>query len=171
MRSHIFSTTTNQNIRFHSISIRVFHSKCLETMAEIQHHFDLYQIPSNGIVNYRREFYRLKRENYEEPQAWLDRVQNHIVCCAFPKFIEYILIDKFMCELNADEIESIRSVAIDSWTFEQLHVYFGDWKFDAGQPLVGDVSTAQNIDSNRETEAVDIKSEFVSYEQYHRHAN
>lgn len=131
---------------------RNFQCTTSKTMAKIDSNLYLYKIPTREIIENRREFYRLKRENDEQPVAWLDRVQYHIICCAFPKIVEYFLIDKCLCALNTNELESVRRVAVNTWSFDQLHEYFDDWKIGADQPNNGNIL----VDS------VTIKCEFVS---------
>lgn len=73
----------------------------------------LYKIPTNDILDNRREFYGLKRKAGETIEKWLNRVYSHIEECDFPKSVEYILTDKFICELNATERELIRKADIN----------------------------------------------------------
>lgn len=68
----------------------------------------LYKIPSNEILNNRRKFYGLKRENAETIQNWLGRFYDHIDDCDFPKSIEFILADRLLCELATTERNLIR---------------------------------------------------------------
>lgn len=104
----------------------------------------------------------MKRVNDEQPQAWLDRVQCQIILCGFSKIVEYLLIDRFMCELNANEIESIRHAAVDSWTFGQLHAYFDNWNVDVSQLDMGNDTIEQYDCLNVYMSPVNIKCEFVS---------
>lgn len=85
-----------------------------------------YKIPSEEILKSRKLFYDLKRKSGEQAKQWLDRVQNHIECCEFPKFVAYLLIDKFMCELAKDDKKFIRLA--NTWSLKQLNKYFGDEK-------------------------------------------
>lgn len=93
-------------------------------MAEFNCNSYLYTLPPNKILENRQHFYTLKRENNERTQTWLKRIQWHINRCAFPKIIAFLLIDKFMSELNFNEVEFIRR--IETWTLNQLLEYFGD---------------------------------------------
>lgn len=85
---------------------------------------NLYKIPSDAIIQNRQIFYALLREHGESTKAWLKRVQFCINRCEFPEFIEYLLIDKFICELNRNENEYFRMA--HSWTLKQLNKYFMD---------------------------------------------
>lgn len=68
----------------------------------------LYKIPTNEIPDNRRKLFGLKREIDESTKTWLNRVCSQMDLCDFPKSIEYILTDKFMCELSNDERALIR---------------------------------------------------------------
>lgn len=83
-------------------------------------HLDLYETPSNEILRHRRGFYDLWKRCDDQTAAWLDRVQSQISLCEFPPLIsrEYLLIDKFLCELDDDERAFIQSV--DTWTLIKL---------------------------------------------------
>lgn len=80
----------------------------------------LYKTPSNEIVRHRRAFYGLWKRCDDQTGTWLDRVQNQIRLCEFPPILspEYLLIDKFVCELGDDERTLIQS--IDTWTLMDL---------------------------------------------------
>lgn len=77
----------------------------------------LYKIPCDEILENRREFYGLTRETSESIETWLYRVFSHIDVCDFPKSVEYILTDKFVCELDADERAFIRK-ADPNWAMQ-----------------------------------------------------
>lgn len=77
----------------------------------------LYKIPSDKILDKRRGFYGLKRKRGETIEKWLNRVFSHIDDCDFPKSVEYILTDKFICELNTEERGLIRKAGID-WSMK-----------------------------------------------------
>lgn len=116
-------------------------------MAELDCNLYSYTIPSNTILENRKLFYTMKRERNERTQAWLKRVQWHINRCAFPKIIEFLLIDKFMCELHFNEIEFIRR--IETWTLNQLLEYFvddkiadGEWVNDANIMVDGNIDAS-----------------------------
>lgn len=92
---------------------------------------DFYQIPSNEILENRKEFHRLKRGISESIEVWLNEVQNHANCCDFSKFVDFLLTDKFFCELNNDERDLIRSRNLRSP--QQLHDYVGKRNVDHGR--------------------------------------
>lgn len=73
----------------------------------------LYKIPKDEILDKRREFYGLKRISGESIEEWLDRICSHMDDCCFPESVEYILTDKFVCELSADERQQIRNADIN----------------------------------------------------------
>lgn len=132
-------------------------------MAEIDSISHVYKIPSKEIIANRRKFYRLKKKDDEQIEAWLERGQTQIKCCEFPKIVEFLLIDKFMCELKKNEIEFIRS-AVDTWSIERLHEHFGKQKIGVDQ-LNGENAMIDNsVELNEEIPLDDIKHEVVSYE-------
>lgn len=117
---------------------------------------NLYKAPSNDILRHRREFYGLWKRCDDQTGTWLNRVQSHIDCCEFPPVLslEYILIDKFVCELGDDEREFVQSV--DIWTLEQLKEYFQHQEADTVDYIV---------DGNRQTaplsSVIAVKQELV----------
>lgn len=83
---------------------------------------DLYEIPSDTVLKHRKVFYGLWRRSDDQTTTWLERVRNCIRRCEFPKLIEYLLIDRFVCELNQKEKNSIRAAA-EIWSFKLLNQY------------------------------------------------
>lgn len=77
----------------------------------------LYRIPSDKILDKRRGFYGLKRKNGETIEKWLNRVFSHIDDCDFSESVEYILTDKFICQLNIEEREFIRKAG-PNWSMK-----------------------------------------------------
>lgn len=88
----------------------------------------LYTAPTDDIIRQRREFYSLWRRCDDETGTWLNRIESLINCCEFPPILswEYLLIDKFVCELNPNAREFIQSD--DTWTLAKLKEYFFDQK-------------------------------------------
>lgn len=86
--------------------------------------FDLisYKIPSNEIRHNRKSFYGLKKKRNELAEIWFNRVQSRINDCEFAKLTDIVLLDKFFCELNNDEIKSFQCTEI--WSLKQLNDYF-----------------------------------------------
>lgn len=82
----------------------------------------LYKIPSDAVINHRKEFYGLVRKKGDQTKTWLNQIQKQIKRCKFSKSFEYLLIDKFVCELNRDEKNSMRTAA-DTWSQNQLNQY------------------------------------------------
>lgn len=82
-----------------------------------------YKIPSHEILKERRKFYGSRKEVGESVERWLKRVQLCIDYCEFPKgIIEFLLIDRYICELNDNELKAIERV--DTWSVEQLLRYY-----------------------------------------------
>lgn len=87
-------------------------------MTDTARSWSMYKAPQKDTIQYRQAFYRLKRENNESIEKWLRRVQECIDCCEFPIFVEFLLIDRFVCGLNNVEMEIIRGT--ESWSVMQL---------------------------------------------------
>lgn len=88
-------------------------------MVDAEHILDAYQIPSNRILQYRREFYGLQRKSGETSKTWFNRLHACIVRCEFPKVFELLLIDKFICGLKINELDFYR--VVDHWTVNLLN--------------------------------------------------
>lgn len=95
-------------------------------MDNIDCHLNLYQTPSLEILQYRKDFYGLLRRSDEQSAAWLKLVKNQMNRCEFPMLIsrDYLLIDRFICNLNSNAREFVQSV--DTWTLQKLNEYFVD---------------------------------------------
>lgn len=95
-------------------------------MADIEGNLNFYKTPSCEILQYRKEFYGLSRRSDDQTATWMKLVQSHINRCKFPPLIsrEYLLIDRFICNLNSNAKEFVQSV--DTWTLQQLNEYFVD---------------------------------------------
>lgn len=101
---------------------------------------NLYKIPSDEILEDRKIFYDLKRNEGEQINVWLDRVQGHIECCEFPNFVQYLLIDKFMCELDKNVMKFVR--VAHTWSLEQFNE-----GFNVGNVNIGNINeSANNLD-------------------------
>lgn len=77
----------------------------------------LYKIPPNNISDNRRKFYDLKADNDE----WISRLFDHIYDCDYPKGGEYILTDKYMCELKPEERDTVCEADLN-WSTKFLFV-------------------------------------------------
>lgn len=95
-------------------------------MAEIDCNLNLYKTPSNEILWHRKEFYSLQRKKNEQTNSWSIRVKCCFDRCEFPPLIshEYLLIDKFVSDLNDNAKEFVQGV--DTWTLKELREYFID---------------------------------------------
>lgn len=115
-------------------------------MFDITRKQDLYKTPKKEIIKIRKAFYDLKRRKNEPTDKWLKRVQKCIDCCDFPIFMEFLLIDRFVCGLSKAEIEII--LKTETWSLEQLLENFlnrngGEDKDEKPKPNV----SAQPLDS------------------------
>lgn len=112
---------------------------------------NLYKPPKKEILKNRKAFYDLKRKKSESTDKWLERIQKCIDCCDFPKFMEFILIDRFVCGLNKTEMEII--LKTENWSLKQLLEHFlnqsgGKNKKDKAKPKVFADSTDSDSDSD-----------------------
>lgn len=82
----------------------------------------LYKAPKKEIIQNRKTFYDLKRGKNESTDEWLKRVQKCISSCDFPIFVEFLLIDRFVCGLNKTEMQIILNT--ETWSLKQLLEYF-----------------------------------------------
>lgn len=144
-------------------------------MTEIKLQLDLrfYKTPSDEIIRYRKEFYGLWRRCDDETATWLNRVQSLINHCEFPPVLsrEYLLIDRFVCELNPNAREFIQSVS--TWTLEQLKEYFFDQKIVPNNRVNVNISIDETIEhpnqqlpSALSSSAFALDCEFVSFLKY-----
>lgn len=121
----------------------------------------LYKIPSNKIQENRQEFYDLSRESDEEMKKWFDRIQSVVRCCKFARCRQFLIIDKFICDLGTDEIECIKRAITDRWSLQQLNKYFMDQNAQVKRtkPIF---TYNKNVDGNRKSPVKAIKCEVVS---------
>lgn len=96
--------------------------------------WNVYKTPSKQILRNRRAFYGLQRKAQEPVEQWLKRIQSSIRCCEFPSIIEFLLIDRFVCGLNRNELKTIQCV--QNWTVNQLIDMFSNQniKNDSTEP-------------------------------------
>lgn len=114
-------------------------------MTEIGSSSLFYTAPSTEILKHRREFYGSWKRCDDQIGTWLGRVQNQIDRCEFPSVLscEYLLIDKFVCELDDNERAFIQSA--NTWTLLELKRYFKVRKVVTDQ-----LSTSKSTDQNVE---------------------
>lgn len=138
-------------------------------MAQVECNLNLYKTPSIEIVRHRKEFYGLWTRCDDEPASWLNRVQIQINRCEFPAVIsrEFLLIDKFVCELNDEQREFIHKA--NTWTLAELIDYFANRKGSNGANPATTIDKSihhnkQQIPSSSlaSPSMVAIKCEFVS---------
>lgn len=78
----------------------------------------LYEIPSSTIIDHRIEFYAMHKESTEALERWLYRVRRSADYCQFGTLRDFLLMDKFVCELNNDDIQILRNTG--TWSFNEL---------------------------------------------------
>lgn len=125
-------------------------------MVETVFNLQSYKIQSNEIIQNRRAFYGLLRRSEDKTTTWLKQVQNCVRRCEYPKIImEFLLFDRFICELNDNELPSMESVN-KSWTLQQLLEHF------YGTGHIETVSAVIDIANQNENTVLDsVKSEPV----------
>lgn len=79
----------------------------------------LYQTPSEIVRQNRKQFYSSQKENTESISKWLCRIGQYSQDCEFGARSDFLLIDKFICELNSEEIQKFQNVS--TWSLEQLY--------------------------------------------------
>lgn len=87
----------------------------------------MYSVPSKSILQQRKDFYCLRRQKRESTAQWLNRIQKCIMCCGFPSFVEFLLIDRFICGLDATELKSFER-GNKSWTLKQIQELLAERK-------------------------------------------
>lgn len=89
-----------------------------------------YKIPTKKIREQRKIFHDLHRIDDESIELWLNRVESVTNRCEFPVFAKFMLIDKFACELNDDEIELMLQCDVRrrTWSYKQVREYVLDYK-------------------------------------------
>lgn len=71
----------------------------------------LYELLDNlTIYEKRKAFYTLHKETTEPVERWLHRVRHLSDRCQFGTSRDFVLIDKFVCELNGEDVERLRSI-------------------------------------------------------------
>lgn len=120
--------------------------------------WNAYKAPSNQILRNRREFYGLQRKAHEPVEEWLKRIQSTISCCEFPTIVEFFLIDRFVCGLNRNELETIR--CIHNWTIERLVEMFSSQNIE-NDPTEPNAADSEYIVPNQMLAVDFIKSEPV----------
>lgn len=71
----------------------------------------LYEFPGETAIYKKRSvFYAVHKETAEPIERWLHRVTHLTDCCQFGTFRDFLLIDKFLCELDREDIEKLRSI-------------------------------------------------------------
>lgn len=126
-------------------------------MAELIYDMDLYKIPSDTVIKHRRAFYSLWRRSDDRTMTWLNRVRNSIRRCEFPKLVEYLLIDRFVCELNRIERDSIRAAtSANTWSLGQIIQYF-DTILDSTGEIDAYIDENMNFNQDKVTSTVKIE--------------
>lgn len=113
-------------------------------MVDFVYNLESYKIPLLEVLHHRQVFTGLQRQFDESIDRWLKRVQHYINYCEYPTIImKFLLIDRFTCGLNANEIEAIQR-ASQCWTLKQLLEHHLDENTDTGRIETGPI-TYQNI--------------------------
>lgn len=121
---------------------------------------DTYRIPSEETRKNRKLFYNLHRERDESIKSWLDRVQSRSNYCDFMKFTNFLVIDKFTCELKYNEKRLIENS--NTWSLEQLKKYLFNQKIHT-ESMRANVEAEQKINQNENAPIAIVKCESVSF--------
>lgn len=121
----------------------------------------LYEIPLERIRQHRQIFYKLDRLRDEDIEVWFNRVQRFVRRCKFARHWQFFVIDKFICELRAGEIERIKRAIDDSWSIHKLNKYFEDESNQKKRIELPDVGN-KSVDENLKSPTKVIKCEIVS---------
>lgn len=80
-----------------------------------------YEFPDDtAIYKQRSEFYTLHKGNAEPIEKWLDRVRYSIGSCQFGALTDFLLMDKFICELDEEDIQKLWATGPSS--FDDVYV-------------------------------------------------
>lgn len=121
-----------------------------------------YIIPTEKIRQNRQIFYELHRGWDEDIKLWFNRIQRFARHCKFTRRRQFLIIDRFICELKTDEIERISHVITDSWTLQELNKYFVDEQIQRKHTASNTIVNYENADENEKSPS--IKCEVVSEE-------
>lgn len=86
----------------------------------------MYHRPSDSVLQKRRVFYLQQKLANESMGEWLNRIKEQIEHCAFGSAANFLLIDKFLCELDHDGIVSLGK--IDTFSLDFLLQTFSSEK-------------------------------------------
>lgn len=103
----------------------------------------VYQTPSEKVLENRKLFYLTHKDDTESITEWLWRIKDCIIGCEFGELSDFLLIDKFICELRNDEIQNF--TRIQTWELEQLCEAVEGPKFD---PDVCTIDASNNQETN-----------------------
>lgn len=88
-----------------------------------------YRIPSTEVLQNRREFHSLWRRSDDGTAAWLKRIQNCIHRCEYPRiFMQFLLFDRFVCEADGNELDSMQcvtSLSLEHFLEDDFLKFFG----------------------------------------------
>lgn len=108
----------------------------------------LYKTPTTEIIGHRKEFYNLWKRCDNQTATWFNQVQSQIDRCEFPSVMsrEYLLIDKFVCELDDNERKFIQCV--NDWTFNRLKKFLKNLKAKMSHQANGNVPGNKSVNCN-----------------------
>lgn len=77
-------------------------------MTEVLNNYSkFYQTPPKLVLQSRKIFYSLQKLKEEPVLEWLRRLKIGLDRCVFGTLADFLLIDKFICELSNDEIHEL----------------------------------------------------------------
>lgn len=117
-----------------------------------------YQTPAESVLQSRKVFYLSYKVKKEPVLEWLRRLKTCIDGCDFGPLVDFLLIDKFLCELDTDELHELNSIG--AFTFDRLLEVLEDQTiYIENNPNDVATFTEQSNDSN---EILEFKLDIVS---------
>lgn len=122
----------------------------------------LYRISCDAVVRSRRAFYSSHKETTETITNWLWRTQQCIKDCEFGGLADFLLIDKFICELSGEEMQQFQTV--QSFSLAQLYEVASKPQFHTDSCKTESEFDAEQ--SHPENEILEIELDAVSLAYY-----
>lgn len=102
----------------------------------------IYSPPSDFVIANRKIFYSSQKVDDESIGDWLWRIRDYIDNCEFGELAEFLLIDKFVCELDKDEIYKFKNIEL--WSLDQLMMAI-EYQKNAMETQTEQTNTINNI--------------------------
>lgn len=113
-------------------------------------------MPTEVIRQNRKIFYSVQKFSNESIAQWLWRIREYLDGCEFGAVAEFLLIDKFICELADDDVCKFNNFEL--WSLTQLEQIVQDQKCG----IIENIQTEEYANPN---DIFDIKMDIVSTKQ------